>query len=62
MVSDNGKPISLSSTTRVVIEVTDVNDHPPKFEQGFYKIQIPASAILDQSLFQVSTTPNPLEF
>lgn len=49
---DNGVP-QLSSTTRVVISVEDVNDHSPEFDQKFYKVQIPASAALDQALFQV---------
>lgn len=49
---DNGVP-QLSSTTRVVIAVEDVNDHSPEFDQKFYKVQIPATAILDQALFQV---------
>lgn len=50
---DNGMP-QLSSTTRVVISVEDINDHSPEFDQKFYKFQIPANAEIDQSLFQVS--------
>lgn len=49
---DNGMP-QLSSTTRVVIDVEDVNDHGPEFDQKHYKVQIPANAEIDQSLFQV---------
>lgn len=52
MVMDNGVP-QLSSTTRVVVAVEDVNDHSPEFDQKFYKVQIPATAVLDQALFQV---------
>lgn len=52
MISDNGMP-QLSSTTRIVIEVDDINDHSPEFDQKLYKVQIPANAIIDQSLFQV---------
>ncbi|GLH14886.1 Fat-like cadherin-related tumor suppressor homolog [Gryllus bimaculatus] len=51
-VSDNGSP-PLSSTTRVVVTVADVNDHAPQFEQSFYKIQIPESTSHDLPLFQV---------
>lgn len=51
-VRDDGSP-PLSSTTRVVIEVTDVNDHGPEFEQKFYTVQIPASPSTDKPLFQV---------
>lgn len=53
MIMDNGIP-QLSSTTRVVIAVEDINDHAPEFDQKFYKVQIPATAKIDQPLFQVS--------
>lgn len=52
MVTDNGIP-QLSSTTRIVITVEDINDHSPEFDQKFYKVQIPVNAKLDQALFQV---------
>lgn len=61
MVTDNGLP-TLSSTTRVVIEVEDLNDHTPEFDQNVYKIQIPANAIIDQPLFQVNYNSNLLSF
>ncbi|XP_021704618.1 fat-like cadherin-related tumor suppressor homolog isoform X2 [Aedes aegypti] len=51
LVMDNGAP-QLSSTTRVVVQVEDVNDHSPEFDQKLYKVQIPANAKPDQSLFQ----------
>jgi len=51
-VIDNGTP-ALSSTTRVVVTVEDVNDHAPECEQIFYKVTIPESANLDMPLFQV---------
>lgn len=51
-VRDDGRP-PLSSTTRVVIEVADVNDHGPEFEAKFYTVQIPASPATDKPLFQV---------
>lgn len=53
LVVDNGEP-ELSSTTRVVIAVQDINDHSPEFDQKVYKVQIPANAVIDQPLFQVS--------
>lgn len=56
-VRDNGRP-PLSSTTRVVIEVMDVNDHGPVFEQKFYTVQIPASPATDKPLFQVQISSN----
>jgi hypothetical protein len=51
-VSDNGTP-ALSSTTRVVVAVSDVNDNAPVFEQMYYKVTIPESSNLDVPLFQV---------
>lgn len=53
MLTDNGIP-QLSSTTRIVITVDDINDHSPEFDQKFYKVQIPVNAKVDQALFQVS--------
>ena len=41
-VSDEGVP-PLSSTTRVVVAVDDVNDHPPKFTERLYRVRIPAT-------------------
>lgn len=52
MVIDNGIP-QLSSTTRVVITVEDINDHSPEFDQKFFKVQISPNAKIDQPLFQV---------
>ncbi|XP_058065437.1 fat-like cadherin-related tumor suppressor homolog [Anopheles bellator] len=51
LVMDNGEP-QLSSTTRVVVQVEDINDHAPEFDQKMYKVQIPANAKIDQPLFQ----------
>lgn len=53
VLTDNGSP-KLSSTTRVVITVADVNDNGPEFQQKFYKAQIPATAKIDDKLYQVS--------
>nr|CAD7395413.1 unnamed protein product [Timema poppensis] len=53
-ISDNGEP-PLSSTTRVVIAVEDVNDHAPQFKQNFYKVNIPESTNHDLPLFQNTT-------
>ncbi|KAK0071316.1 hypothetical protein PV325_013135, partial [Microctonus aethiopoides] len=50
-VRDNGIP-PLSSTTRVVVQVEDINDHGPEFEQKFYTVRIPASADTNKTLFQ----------
>lgn len=40
-VSDGGDPL-LSSTSRVLIDVTDVNDHSPVFLEQYYSIRVPA--------------------
>lgn len=56
LISDNGAP-SLSSTTRVVIKVEDINDNSPEFvEQAFYTVTIPATGNYDRAMFQVSKT------
>lgn len=50
---DDGEP-QLSSTTRVVINVEDVNDNAPEFDQKTYNVEVPSNAKLNQKLFQVS--------
>ncbi|OCT86214.1 protocadherin Fat 2 [Xenopus laevis] len=44
-VSDNGMP-PLQSTSRVVIEVLDVNDNPPMFPQKLFTVQLPEWPLL----------------
>lgn len=53
MIMDDGEP-QLSSTTRVVIVVEDVNDNAPEFDQKTYNVEVPSNAKLNQKLFQVS--------
>lgn len=60
MLTDNGIP-QLSSTTRIVVTVDDVNDHQPEFDQKVYKVQIPANAKVDQALFQVIQSDQSIE-
>lgn len=50
---DDGEP-QLSSTTRVVIKVEDVNDNTPEFDQKSYNVEVPSNAKINQKLFQVS--------
>jgi hypothetical protein len=52
MIMDDGEP-QLSSTTRVVIKVEDVNDCAPEFDQKTYNVKVPSNAKLNQKLFQV---------
>lgn len=52
---DDGEP-QLSSTTRVVIKVEDVNDNSPEFDQKTYNVEVPSNAKINQKLFQVCTT------
>ncbi|XP_022240676.1 fat-like cadherin-related tumor suppressor homolog isoform X3 [Limulus polyphemus] len=42
-VSDSGVP-SLSSTTRVVVTVEDINDHEPRFTESLYRCPVLASS------------------
>lgn len=51
---DDGEPIHLSSTTRVLISVKDMNDNAPEFDQKTYNVEIPSNAVIDQRLFQVN--------
>ncbi|XP_026833139.1 fat-like cadherin-related tumor suppressor homolog isoform X3 [Drosophila erecta] len=51
-ISDNGSPV-LSSTSRIVVSVLDINDNSPEFDQRVYKVQVPSSATVNQSIFQV---------
>lgn len=53
---DDGEPIHLSSTTRVLISVKDMNDNAPEFDQKTYNVEIPSNAVIDQRLFQVNYT------
>jgi len=52
-ISDNGSPV-LSSTSRIVVSVLDINDNSPEFDQRVYKVQVPSSATVNQSIFQVT--------
>ena len=54
MIMDDGEPTQLSSTTRVVIKVEDVNDNVPEFDQKTYNVEIPSNAKINQKVFQVS--------
>ncbi|XP_016955474.1 fat-like cadherin-related tumor suppressor homolog isoform X1 [Drosophila biarmipes] len=56
-ISDNGSPV-LSSTSRIVVSVLDINDNSPEFDQRVYKVQVPSSATVNQSIFQVHAIDN----
>jgi hypothetical protein len=58
---DNGEP-NLSSTTRVVVKVDDVNDNAPEFDQKSYAVRMPSNAVIDQKLFQVRNVLKFLSF
>ena len=52
-VSDNGVP-SLSSTTRVVVQVEDINDQAPVFTERLYRIRIPEmKGAVSQPIYRV---------
>ncbi|KAK7449354.1 hypothetical protein BaRGS_00040023, partial [Batillaria attramentaria] len=54
-ISDNGLPKPLSSTTRVVIKVIDVNDNRPKFLDRVSYITVLAAQRSDADLFVYRT-------
>ncbi|KAI5702448.1 hypothetical protein M8J75_000237 [Diaphorina citri] len=54
-VTDDGAPAPLSSTTRVIISVEDVNDNAPEFEQNFYHVNIPETRHRDEPLSQTGS-------
>ncbi|GFT62553.1 fat-like cadherin-related tumor suppressor, partial [Nephila pilipes] len=51
-VSDNGDP-ALTSSTRIVVKVLDVNDHAPSFFQRLQRCYIPQMAKQGPTVCQV---------
>ncbi|XP_065673349.1 cadherin EGF LAG seven-pass G-type receptor 2 isoform X3 [Hydra vulgaris] len=51
---DHGKPISLSSTTTVIISLIDVNDNAPKFVKDNYDVEILESVAIGSFVTTVS--------
>jgi len=43
----------LTSTTRVVVSVLDINDNSPVFDQRVYKVQVPSTIHINESILQV---------
>ncbi len=54
VVSDNGHPTALSSTTKVVVTVDDVNDNAPQFDKSLYSFKILATKQKESGSQQVS--------
>lgn len=53
-ISDGGKP-PLTSLTRAILTIEDINDHAPQFDQQLYKIRAPATnAHEPYSIFKVN--------
>uniref|UniRef100_A0A8C9UTF4 Protocadherin beta 16 n=1 Tax=Spermophilus dauricus TaxID=99837 RepID=A0A8C9UTF4_SPEDA len=52
---DGGSP-PLSGTTQVLIEVLDINDNAPEFQQPIYKVQIPENSPVGSLVVTVSAT------
>lgn len=48
-ITDNGVP-PLSSTTRVVVQVTDENDETPRFTEDVYRVRIPAMEVAEKDV------------
>uniref|UniRef100_H0XDR7 Protocadherin Fat 2 n=1 Tax=Otolemur garnettii TaxID=30611 RepID=H0XDR7_OTOGA len=47
---------SLSDTTTIVVNITDVNEHRPRFLQGLYSTRVLENAILGDVILTVSAT------
>ena len=52
-----GQP-SLSSYVHVIINITDVNDHPPIFSQSNYTINIDENTKIGSNILTVTATDN----
>ncbi|XP_053769327.1 protocadherin beta-8-like [Desmodus rotundus] len=52
---DGGSP-PLSGTAQVYVEVVDINDNAPEFEQPFYRVQIPEDSPIGFLIAKVSAT------
>ena len=48
-LQDRGNPVSLNSTTTLVIKVEDQSDQPPEFEKSSYRADIPENTTLPVS-------------
>ena len=56
MAMDNGKPERLSSTTTVNIQVEDVNNHVPVFDQSDYTVTVLENITIGTAVFNISAT------
>uniref|UniRef100_A0A2K6PPR7 FAT atypical cadherin 4 n=1 Tax=Rhinopithecus roxellana TaxID=61622 RepID=A0A2K6PPR7_RHIRO len=54
--SDAGHPEPLSSSTSVLVTVTDVNDNPPRFQHHPYVTHIPSPTLPGSFVFAVTVT------
>uniref|UniRef100_A0A2K6SJR2 FAT atypical cadherin 4 n=1 Tax=Saimiri boliviensis boliviensis TaxID=39432 RepID=A0A2K6SJR2_SAIBB len=54
--SDAGFPEPLSSSTSVLVTVTDVNDNPPRFQHHPYVTHIPSPTVPGSFVFAVTVT------
>ncbi|KFO35535.1 protocadherin Fat 4 [Fukomys damarensis] len=54
--SDAGSPESLSSSTSVLVTVSDVNDNPPRFQHHPYVTHIPYPTLPGSFVFAVTVT------
>ncbi|XP_074169766.1 protocadherin beta-13-like [Rhinolophus sinicus] len=55
IAQDGGSP-PRSGTAQVYIEVTDINDNAPEFEQPYYNVQIPEDSPIGFLIVRVSAT------
>ncbi|KAI5942021.1 Protocadherin beta-8 [Manis javanica] len=52
---DGGSPPK-SGTAQVYIEVVDINDNPPEFQQPLYRVQVPEDSLIGLLIVTVSAT------
>ncbi|XP_078532937.1 protocadherin Fat 4 [Lissotriton helveticus] len=56
VATDGGSPHAMSSSTSVLVSVTDVNDNPPRFHHDPYVTHIPSPTPADSFVFAVTVT------
>uniref|UniRef100_A0A8C5P425 FAT atypical cadherin 4 n=1 Tax=Jaculus jaculus TaxID=51337 RepID=A0A8C5P425_JACJA len=56
VATDAGSPESLSSSTSVLVTVTDVNDNPPRFQHHPYVTHIPSPTLPGSFVFAATVT------
>ena len=56
VIAQDGGEEPLSFNAAVVIEVVDLNDNPPVFDNEVYQVSIPENSVLDTVIFHIPAT------